>query len=204
MIDSIKWLGHASFKIKKDKVIYIDPWKIKDTEPADIILISHSHFDHLSVDDVKKIQIDKTIIVTTKDCAKQLSGNVKILIPDDKIDVNDISIESVPAYNTDKDFHPKSNQWLGFVININDTRIYYAGDTDFTNEMKNLKDIDIALLPVGGTYTLTASEAATAANTFKPKIAIPYHYGDIVGSQADAETFKNQFNGETIILKVEN
>lgn len=203
MIDSIKWLGHASFKIKKEKTLYIDPWKIEETEPADIMLISHSHFDHLSIDDVKKVQADKTIIITTADCAEKLSGNVKILKPGQILTIDSIKIEGIAAYNTNKQFHPKSNQWLGFVVTMNDTRIYYAGDTDATEEMEDLKDIDIAFLPIGGTYTMNASEAAQAANTFKPKIAMPYHYGDIVGSQSDAEKFKNECNMETVVMKPE-
>lgn len=203
MIENIKWLGHASFKIKKDKVIYIDPWKIKETEPADIILISHSHFDHFSVDDIKKIQTNKTTVVVPKDCAKQLSGKVKVIKPGDSITIDGIDIEGVPAYNPSKQFHPKANQWLGFVITIGTTRIYYAGDTDVTEEMKNLKDIDIAILPIGGTYTSTAIEAASAANIFNPKIVIPAHFGDIVGSQSDADVFKKQFKGNTVVLKKE-
>lgn len=201
MIDSIKWLGHSSFKIKQDKVIYIDPFNISETEPADIILISHIHHDHLSIDDIKKIQAKKTIIVTTADCAKQLTGNIKILTPGETIEVDGIKIEGIAAYNPNKKFHPKENKWLGFVININNERIYYAGDTDMTDEMKALKNIDIAILPIGGTYTMNAKEAAEAANTFKPKIVIPCHYGSVVGNKNDAIKFKELYNGKTEILE---
>ena len=200
MIENIKWLGHATFKIVNKKVIYIDPWKVKEKDSADIILVSHSHFDHLSIEDVEKVRGEGGIVVTTSDSASQLSGDVRILAPSAKINIDDILIEGVPSYNIGKDFHPRNNNWLGFIITINGKRIYYAGDTDATPEMKMLTNIDIALLPVGGTYTMTCKEAADAANAFKPKIAVPYHWGDIVGSKSDAEKFKELFEGETRIL----
>ncbi|HUU49587.1 MAG TPA: MBL fold metallo-hydrolase [Nitrospinota bacterium] len=200
MIENIIWLGHATFKIVNKKVIYIDPWKVKEKDSADIILVSHSHFDHLSIEDVEKVRGEGGIVVTTSDSASQLSGDVRTLAPGAKINIDDILIEGVPSYNIGKDFHPRNNNWLGFIITVNGKRIYYAGDTDATPEMKMLTNIDIALLPVGGTYTMTCKEAADAANAFKPKIAVPYHWGDIVGSKSDAEKFKELFEGETVIL----
>lgn len=200
MIENIIWLGHATFKIVNKKVIYIDPWKVKEKDSADIILVSHSHFDHLSIEDVEKVRGEGGIVVTTSDSASQLSGDVRTLAPGAKINIDDILIEGVPSYNIGKDFHPRNNNWLGFIITVNGKRIYYAGDTDVTPEMKMLTNIDIALLPVGGTYTMTCKEAADAANAFKPKIAVPYHWGDIVGSKSDAEKFKELFEGETRIL----
>lgn len=200
MVENIEWLGHATFRITGEKKIYIDPWKIREKDEADIIIISHSHYDHLSVPDVEKIQVDKSVIITTADSASKLSGDIKILTPGENVDVNGVIIEAVCSYNVDKDFHPKSNNWLGFIVNINKKRIYYAGDTDYIPEMMDLGDIDIALLPVGGTYTMTSEEAARAANAFKPGLAIPYHWGDIVGSREDAERFKELFKGETEIL----
>ena len=200
MIENIIWLGHATFKIVNKKVLYIDPWKVKEKDSADIILVSHSHFDHLSIEDVEKVRGEGVIVITTPDSASQLSGDVRTLAPGGKINIDDILIEGVPSYNIGKDFHPRDNSWLGFIITVNGKRIYYAGDTDVTPEMKMLTNIDIALLPVGGTYTMTCEEAADAANAFKPKIAIPYHWGDIVGSKSDAEKFKELFEGETVIL----
>jgi L-ascorbate metabolism protein UlaG (beta-lactamase superfamily) len=200
VIENIIWLGHATFKIVNKKVIYIDPWKVKEKDSADIILVSHSHFDHLSIEDVEKVRGEGGIVVTTSDSASQLSGDVRTLAPGAKINIDDILIEGVPSYNIGKDFHPRNNNWLGFIITINGKRIYYAGDTDATPEMKMLTNIDIALLPVGGTYTMTCKEAADAANAFKPKIAVPYHWGDIVGSKSDAEKFKELFEGKTVIL----
>lgn len=205
MLDKIKWLGHASFMIEAHQRIYIDPWKLKVFAPADIILVSHPHFDHLSVEDINKISQPNTVVITTADGVKEIKikGKTIALLPGEKTTVEDIVIEGVPAYNTKKEFHPKTNNWLGFVINVGGQRIYYAGDTDATAEMKSLKNIDIALLPVGGTYTMDARTAAEAANTFQPKIAIPYHWGDIVGSKKDAEEFLKLFTkGKGLILNI--
>jgi len=190
MLENIKWLGHAGFKIKGEKTVYIDPFKINETEPADIIICTHEHFDHMSPEDIKKIQAGKTVIVTTPDSFSKVSGNVKTLVPGQSMDVDGIKIEAVPAYNLNKHFHPKENKWMGVVITINGQRIYHAGDTDSIPEMYGLKDIDIAFLPVSGTYVMTAEEAAGAANRINPKVAVPMHYGAIVGTKEDAEKFK--------------
>ena len=191
MIENIKWLGHAGFKLKGEKTIYIDPFKINETEPADIIIVTHEHFDHLSPDDLKKIQTGKTVIVTTRDCYSKLSGNIKTISPGQTLNVDGIKIEAVPAYNANKHFHPKSSGWMGVIVTINGKRMYHAGDTDNIPEMSNLKDIDVALLPVSGTYVMTAEEAADAANRIMPKVAVPMHYGAIVGTKADAEKFRS-------------
>ena len=186
----LQWFGHASFKISSGSdVIYIDPWKLKNIpHDATVVLVSHSHYDHYSAEDIAKVSGMTTKLVAAADIiAKQGKGHV--LEPDQSIDVNGIKITGVPAYNPAKQFHPKSNNWLGFVIEVAGKRIYYAGDTDATDEMKALKNIDLALLPIGGTYTMNADEAADATRQFKPKQAIPYHWGDIVGSQADADKF---------------
>jgi len=202
MIEKLSWLGHASFKIKgKTKVVYIDPWKLSGSpEPADIILIGHSHFDHLSVPDVEKIQKQSTVIITTADCASGLKGNIKIIKPGSTVVVDDITIQAIPAYNVIKAFHPKSNEWVGFILTLDGERLYYASDTDFIPEMKALKNIDIALLPIGGTYTMNANEAAQAAKTINPRIVVPYHYGDIIGTKEDAERLASLYTGETRIL----
>ena len=190
MLENIKWLGHAGFKIDGERIVYIDPFKINETEPAGIIIITHEHFDHLSPEDIKKIQTGNTTIVTTPDCYSKVSGNVKTISPGKSLIVDGVKIESVPAYNINKQFHPKANAWMGVVITINGKRIYHAGDTDNIPEMSNLKNIDVALLPVSGTYVMTAEEAADAANKIRPKVAVPMHYGAIVGTRNDAERFK--------------
>jgi len=189
MLDKIYWLGHSSIKIKGDKTVYIDPWKLRDYDPADLILISHSHGDHLSPGDVEKIHKDDTVIITTEDCAAQLSGDVRVVKPGDEIQVGEIKVEAVPSYNTNKAFHPRQNKWVGFIITMEGSRIYYCGDTDFIPEMKEI-EADIMIVPVGGTYTMTAEEAAEAVNLIKPGVSIPVHYGDIVGSIKDAKKFK--------------
>ncbi|MFA5252451.1 MAG: MBL fold metallo-hydrolase [Phycisphaerae bacterium] len=186
----LQWFGHASFKISSGSdVIYIDPWKLKDApHDATIVLVSHSHGDHYSAGDIARVSGMTTKFISAEDVV-QGQGKGQTLKPGQSIDVNGIKITGVPAYNPAKQFHPKSNSWLGFVVEIAGKRIYYAGDTDLTDEMKTLKNIDLALLPAGGEYTMNANEAADATKQFKPKQAIPYHWGDIVGSRADADKF---------------
>ena len=186
----IKWLGHASFRISSgDSVLYIDPWKLKNpAKDADIVLVSHSHYDHYSAEDIKKVSKAGVKIIASTDVIASY-GYGQAITPGQTIDVGTSNIMGVPAYNPDKQFHPKEKKWLGYVIEIAGKRIYYAGDTDLIDEMQALKDIDLALLPVGGTFTLDAFEAVRAIDLIKPKAAIPYHWGDIVGSRADAEQF---------------
>jgi len=204
MLENIHWLGHASFRIEGEQVIYIDPWKVKDGEKADLILITHSHHDHCSPEDVAKIRKDGTKIVTVADCESKLSGEVRVVAPGDRVTVHGIPIEAVPAYNIGKSFHPKANGWVGFVVTVDGTRIYHAGDTDRIPEMDHV-EADIALLPIGGTYTMTASEAAEASIAIGPKTAIPMHWGDIVGSKRDAKRFRELCAGkvDVEILKAE-
>lgn len=182
MTVKITWLGHASVKVEHGpKIIYIDPWKVKGPR-ADIILITHSHFDHYSADDIKDLSSDDTIIVGTEDVP--LAKNK--VNPGKSVTVKDIAIETVPAYNIDKQFHPKMNGWVGYVFTIGGKRIYCAGDTDRIPEMKELK-VDVACLPVGGTFTMDAASAIQAVNDIKPQHVIPIHYGDIAGTKKDAE-----------------
>jgi len=195
MLKNITWLGHDCFKLTGERVIYTDPFQLKGGEPADIILVTHEHYDHCSPQDVKKIQKASTVIVAPPDCAKKLSGNIKTVKPGDKITVEGVSIEAVPSYNTNKPFHPKENKWVGYIFTVMGQRIYIAGDTDYINEMEGFR-ADIALLPVSGTYVMTAEEAARAALAIKPKLAIPMHYGSIVGSAKDAERFKKLLEGK--------
>ncbi|MFQ6001401.1 MAG: MBL fold metallo-hydrolase [Anaerolineae bacterium] len=200
MIEKISWLGHASFKIEDDKVVYIDPWKLGRAESADIILVTHSHYDHCSPQDVARLQKEGTVIITVADCAGKFRGDVRVLKPGDSLKIDRVTIEAVPAYNTDKPNHPKAAGWVGFIIEMGGSRIYHAGDTDLIPEMDEIK-ADIALLPVGGTYTMTAEEAAQAAERINPQVAIPMHYGEIVGSRADAEKFKRLCSCEVRILE---
>ncbi|MCL4493173.1 MAG: MBL fold metallo-hydrolase [Nitrospirae bacterium] len=209
MIQNIHWLGHDTFKITGDKIIYTDPFKIKQKDTADIILITHEHFDHCSPGDIEKIVGPDTVIVTVSDCAGKLAGgkpgNIRTVEPGDIINVQGIDIEAVPAYNTDKKFHTKDRGWVGYIFTVNGRRIYIAGDTDHIPEMKTFKDIDIALLPVSGTYVMTAEEAARAALDIKPALAVPMHYGSIVGGKNDAERFAKELKGkiEVVLLNEE-
>jgi len=205
MTDNIHWLGHDTFKIVGEKTIITDPFNIRKGDVADIILITHDHYDHCSPDDVKKIQGPHTVIITTRDCAGKLSGNIRTVKPGDSVTEGGIRVEAVPAYNTNKKFHPRANGWVGFVFTVNGRRIYLAGDTDLIPEMKIIK-ADIALLPVSGTYVMTADEAVQAALTIKPKVAIPMHYGSIVGDLSDAEKFADNLKGKikVVILKQED
>ncbi len=183
MTVKITWLGHASIKADDgSKIIYIDPWKVNGPQ-ADIILITHSHFDHYSPDDIKALSSPDTIVVGSEDIP--VAENNK-MTPGRTITVNDIVIEAVPAYNVDKQFHPKENGWVGYVFTMGGKRIYCAGDTDRIPEMKGLK-VDVACLPVGGTYTMDSASAIQAVDDIKPRHVIPIHYGEVAGTKKDAE-----------------
>lgn len=195
MAEKIAWLGHDAFRVDASKTIYFDPYGIAGGPKADLILISHDHFDHCSPDDVAKVHKEGTVIVTEKNSAKKLSGDVRVIKPGDTVDVAGIKIAGVPSYNTDKDFHPRKNAWLGFIVDVDGVKIYHAGDTDFIPEMKDFK-VDIALIPVSGTYVMTAEQAVKAALAIKPRLAIPMHYGAIVGDEQDAIQFKKALEGQ--------
>lgn len=204
-VDNIYWLGHDAFRIEdKGKQIYIDPWKLSaKSVKADYIFVTHSHYDHFSKEDIRRIKTDSTRIIAPADVAKEIGQNAIVVTPNQEIALDQLMIKAVPAYNIGKQFHTKDKNWVGFIITLsNGTSIYHAGDTDFIPEMKALK-VDIALLPVSGTYVMDADEAIDAANTFKPKIVIPMHFGEIVGSKKDAEKFQAGFKGQTVIKNVE-
>ncbi|MCM8802336.1 MAG: MBL fold metallo-hydrolase [Candidatus Omnitrophica bacterium] len=205
MVEFIRWLGHASILISiGGKNIYIDPWKlIKEQPKGDLILITHSHYDHFSPDDINKIVKDDSNIIGPREILRIKTGIKKDVKPDDEVDLKWVKVKVVPAYNINKNYHPRASNWCGYIIEIEGKKIYVAGDTDFIPEMKNIS-ADIVIVPVGGTYTMNAEEAANAVNTIKPKVAIPYHYGDIVGSEKDAKLFSSfVLNSEVKILKIE-
>ncbi len=197
----IKWLGHASFKIESEGgfITYIDPWKIREKDSANLILITHSHYDHLSVDDVGKIQGKATKILVPKDGKEKLKGDVQGIGPGEIVSIGNVRVRTIPAYNIGKSFHPKENGWVGYILEIDNISIYHAGDTDFIPEMKDLKPY-VALLPIGGTYTMGVDDALKAADAISPHLVIPMHYGDIVGSEKDAERFASKCRFEVKVL----
>lgn len=196
VLNRITWLGHSSFRIHTSagEIIYIDPWKINNKIKADIILVTHEHYDHLSTDDIENLQKQDTVIITIPLCASKLAKNknVRTIKPKEKMEFNWGVVEAVPAYNIKKPFHPKQDGRAGFIITIEGIRIYHAGDTDLIPEMDGIK-ADIALLPVSGTYVMNSKEAAEAAKIINPAIAVPMHYGDpeVAGTAKDAQDFKH-------------
>ena len=204
LLERLHWLGHASFRLDGPPTIYFDPWKLEGEPPqADIVLVSHEHFDHCSPEDVERISGPGTVIVANPGAAKDLRGDVRVLRPGERTTVGEVEIEAVPAYNTDKSFHPRRAEHLGFIVTVGGERLYFAGDTDRIPEMADIA-CDVALLPVGGTYTMTADEAALAAADVGPQVAVPMHWGaGVVGTRDDAERFRSLYGGEVVILEVE-
>lgn len=196
----IQVLCHSSIKITSDKIIYSDPFKIKEEmHDADLIIITHSHYDHFSEEDIKKVKKENTKICITNDLldrTKQLGfdeENIIIVEPNKHYEISGIKLDTIPAYNINKKFHPKGNNWVGYIMQLENIKIYIAGDTDITEENKKVR-CDIALIPIGGTYTMTYYEAAELINIIRPKTVIPMHYGEIVGEKEDAIRFKRQIH----------
>lgn len=195
MLEDVEVLYHSSIRISKGKTIYFDPFKIdKNYNDADIIFITHDHYDHYSESDIDKVIKQDTVIVApaellTKLLRKGYNKDYIVTVDPGETDmVEGIRFETVPAYNIDKAFHPKENGWVGYIIELNDIRYYIAGDTDITKENKKVK-CDVAFIPVGGTYTMDFKEAAYLINEIKPKIAVPIHYASVVGTKQDATDF---------------
>ncbi|MBN1397056.1 MAG: MBL fold metallo-hydrolase [Bacteroidetes bacterium] len=198
---NIHWYGQAAFRIEDNgKQIYIDPFKLPaDLPKADIILITHSHFDHFSEKDIAAIKKEGTVFVSIKDVTSKIGKDTITVVPGQDYTVGELKISTVPAYNQNKKFHPKGNSWVGYIITLSSgQRIYHAGDTDLIPEMQEIKT-DIALLPCGGKYVMTPKEAAEAAGIIKPKILIPMHCGDGEEGRKNTEEVKRLFKGETVI-----
>ncbi len=210
LMSNIKWLGHASFLITSDETdstVYIDPYNIKSDAIANFILITHTHYDHFSEKDLMMIANQYTVIFAPTDAVPKLKemhfpGEIVTVTPNNTYQRENLILETVPAYNLFKGFHPQSNGWVGYIIELDRKRIYHSGDTDALEELKKITNIDVVMLPVGGTYTMGPKEAAELANAIHPKIAIPMHYGTVVGTVSDAEEFKRLFNGQTRIMTV--
>jgi L-ascorbate metabolism protein UlaG (beta-lactamase superfamily) len=214
-MENISWFGHASFYFvdkNNNKIYFIDPFQLskRAKEKADIIFITHAHSDHFSPSDIEEIIKDDTVVVATADVLEKIGieDERKIsVVPNKDYDIKGFHFSTIPAYNNHPEklnFHPKSNNWVGYIFELNGKKIYHAGDTDFTQEMKSLKDLilDIAMLPVGGTYTMDVTEAAQAANAICAKITIPMHYRNLLGEKAkDAEQkFKSLVTNSNVVI----
>ena len=196
MLENVEVLCHNSIKFNKNKIIYVDPFRIKETlKDADLIFTTHSHYDHFSEEDILKIKKENTKIIITEDCFVKalklgfLEENILIVEPDNEYVIEGIKFQTIKAYNINKNYHPKENMWVGYILELDNVKYYIAGDTDITEENKNV-ECDVAFLPIGGTYTMNFKEAASLANTIVPKIVVPTHYGEIVGRIEDEETFE--------------
>ena len=190
--------AHACIKVVSQigKTFYFDPLQVKEGEKADYLFISHEHYDHCSIPDIRRVVKPETIIITVPDCQSKLSGlhvkEIKLVKPGDKLHLPHCDVQVVPAYNTDKHFHPRQNDWVGFIVKIDGKILYHVGDSDIIPEMKNLHGIDVMFVPVSGVFVMTPDEAAKLVNHLKPKIAIPIHYGSgVVGTEDDAQKFKS-------------
>lgn len=203
ILQRLHWLGHDSFRLDGPPVIYFDPFKLPASAPrADLILVSHEHSDHCSPDDIKRISGPQTVVVANPSAAARLKG-AKTIRVGDKLTIGEVTIEAVPAYNTNKRFHPKEAGHVGYIVTLGGERVYFAGDTDHIPEMKTFK-CDVALLPVSGTYVMTAAEAVAAFNDIQPQVAVPMHYGaGVVGSESDAQFFKDKVGERAVILERE-
>ncbi len=195
----VHWLGHDSFVLRGSRTVILDPFQVKTDYRADLLLISHEHSDHMSEDDIARLSTPTTKIIAAKQCEGglgQFKQEKTFVSPGSKVERLGVSVEAVPAYNVNKfrapgqPFHPKQDLKVGYVVTVDGSKFYHAGDTDAIPEMKQI-DVDVAFVPVSGTYVMTAEEAAAAVKGMKVKVAIPMHFGKIVGSRADAEKFKS-------------
>ncbi len=205
LVQRLHWLGHDSFRLDGPPVIYFDPWQLSGKPPvADLILVSHEHFDHCSPDDVAKIRGPHTVILAGGNAAKQLK-DARAVRPGDRLTAAGVEVEVVPAYNVNKfrapgiPFHPKNAGHVGYVVAVEGVRVYFAGDTDAIPEMAQIA-CDVALLPVSGTYVMTLEEAVEAARTLSPQIVVPMHYGAGIGTPQDGQRFAALHSGRTVVL----
>ena len=196
---------HSSIKVVSDKIIYFDPFKIEnDVHDADIIFITHDHYDHFSIEDIKKIEKEDTVYVIPECMYNMLGGeNVVVLSPNEKAIVEGYEVYTIPAYNVNKQFHPKDKGYLAYIVKIENKLVYVAGDSDVNEDNLKVK-CDIALVPIGGKYTMDYMEAADFINKIKPEIVIPTHYGDIIGDRdLDLKFKKLVYNNIKVDIKIE-
>ena len=211
LLEGVEWLGHSGFRIAVGRAsIYIDPYRIAADEPkADLILITHQHYDHFSIQDLERVRKEGTQVIAPPAVAERLEGNVRSLQPGDVIetDIYGVDVRAVPAYNTSKrdgegrPFHPREAGCLGYELNVRGERIYHAGDTDVIPEMDWVVGAEVALLPVSGVHVMTALEAAEAARRIQPTVAVPMHWGGHIGSEKDAQTFADAAPVDVVIMQ---
>ena len=206
MIEGIKINCHSSIKIAKDKIVYIDPFRINEVpHDADYIFITHSHYDHFSTQDILKVAKIDTIFISTEDTKSSLElmgipeDQIVIVEPNNNYELKDIKFETLPSYNENKKYHPKENNWVGYIIELNEIKYYIAGDTDNINEIQNIK-CNIAFLPIGGEFTMNSQEAAELANKIECNIVVPTHYAELVGTKKDLDEFIRLTNKEIKVL----
>ena len=195
MLDRFTWFKQAAFRwADGTRVVYIDPWGTEEgAPPADLILITHAHMDHFQPEEIAKLRREGTSVVAPRDVAVELGGDVTPVAPGEIHDIGGFHLETVPAYNTREealDLHPKANNWVGYVIDLGEYTYYHAGDTDHAPELDSVK-ADVAFLPVGGHYTMNADEAAGLAKAIGPKLAVPMHFGFMVGSPSEGARFRD-------------
>ncbi|MGD1995513.1 MAG: MBL fold metallo-hydrolase [Anaerolineae bacterium] len=208
LVSKLHWLGHDSFRLDGPPVIYFDPWKLRGQPPlADLVLVSHEHFDHCSPDDVNRIRGENTVLIASANAATELPG-AQAVRPGDRVAIAGVEVEAVPAYNINKfrspgvPYHPKEAEHVGYVVTVEGTKLYFAGDTDHIPTMAEI-DCDVALLPVSGIYVMTAEEAREAAGDLQPQIAVPMHYGADIGTPEDGQRFADLYGGRVALLEQE-
>jgi L-ascorbate metabolism protein UlaG (beta-lactamase superfamily) len=198
MTAKLHWHGHDTFRVDGPPVVYVDPFQLRAGLPtADLILVTHEHSDHCSPTDIAKVRGPATVVIAPATAAHMLPGPVEVIAPGEQKTVAGVAVRAVSAYNTDKKFHPKQAGMVGYLVTVGGLTYYHAGDSDHIPEMAGLGP-DVALLPVSGTYVMTAAQAAAAAKAIQPKVAVPMHYGSIVGSKDDAATFAKLLEGSGI------
>jgi L-ascorbate metabolism protein UlaG (beta-lactamase superfamily) len=210
MLENIHWLGHDSFRIDGGVTVYIDPWKLPAGQPAaGLILVTHDHFDHLSLPDIEAIAGPDTVLVGPASVTAQVSGLASVtLAPGESAEVAGVEVLAVPAYNVDKfrapgqPYHPRESGGVGYVVALDGVRYYHAGDTDAVPEMAEVH-CEVALLPVGGKFTMTWEEAAEACELIDTEVAVPMHYGEVIGDIHDAERFRDHCRVPVTILPLE-
>ncbi len=206
LVGRMRWFGHDGFRIEGHPTIYLDPWKLEgDHPPADLLLITHDHFDHCSLEDIARVKGPDTVVMGPAAVAEQVPG-ARTVEREHSLKVAGVGIHVVPAYNIDKfkapgePFHPEGAGHVGYVLTIDGVRVYFAGDTDLIPEMSTIS-CDVAMLPVSGTYVMTVEEAVQAAEQLKPRVVVPMHYGLDIGSPDDGKRFAGLYSGRSIVLE---